>query len=228
MALPRRSRFLQGLVKSPTASFCMKVEQFCRKPAQSPCTRRRFVLKRWNNMASALSPTLAALGGFMAATLIRRCPFPSSALILWTISSPQVRERFAGYPHFHVVKGSFGKPETVAALPEVEALFLFDILLHQVDPDWGVILGSLYAQGKGHRDVQSAMEGFGEDGAAAGTRTGSLPSQFSFRGRLRDFEGGCGSNLCEPRRAPRQIRAKRRGDAPDIWQWGTPIPISLA
>jgi hypothetical protein len=57
---------------------------------------------------------------------------------------PHLHERFKPYANFSIIKGSFGLPETLAALPEVDALFLFDILLHQVSPDWNTIL-ELYA-----------------------------------------------------------------------------------
>jgi hypothetical protein len=141
---------------------------------------------------------------------------------------PQVRERFAGYPHFHVVKGSFGKPETVAALPEVEALFLFDILLHQVDPDWGVIL-DLYTpkakviliynqQWKGSAKTERLLE-LGPEAylrnspfaAGAETSKAAVAAIYASLDERRDRFGG-----------------KRRGDAPDIWQWGITDPDLVA
>jgi hypothetical protein len=41
------------------------------------------------------------------------------------------------------VDGDFSKPETIAEIGAVDAVFLFDVLLHTVDPDWDELLARL-------------------------------------------------------------------------------------
>ena len=43
-----------------------------------------------------------------------------------------------------VLDASFSNPETVAEVGQVDAIFLFDVLLRMVDPDWDQVL-ELYA-----------------------------------------------------------------------------------
>ena len=43
-----------------------------------------------------------------------------------------------------LVRGNFGSPETVERVGEVDLLLLYDVLLHQVRPDWDEIL-AMYA-----------------------------------------------------------------------------------
>lgn len=51
-----------------------------------------------------------------------------------------VRQRAANYPVLELIDGYFGDPDVVAAVAAVDALLLFDVLLHQVDPDWDDVL----------------------------------------------------------------------------------------
>lgn len=44
-----------------------------------------------------------------------------------------------------LVAGNFGRPETVGQIGQVDAIALFDILLHQVRPDWDEML-EMYAR----------------------------------------------------------------------------------
>ncbi len=47
-------------------------------------------------------------------------------------------------PRLKLVRGNFGDPEVARKVGPVDAIFLFDVLLHQVAPDWDQIL-DLYA-----------------------------------------------------------------------------------
>lgn len=51
-----------------------------------------------------------------------------------------VRARAVETPAMELVDGNFGDPEVVSAIGPVDAVMLFDVLLHQVDPDWDEIL----------------------------------------------------------------------------------------
>ncbi len=59
----------------------------------------------------------------------------------WTESTQRRADR---YPQLQLVQGDFGRPEVRDRVGEVDAIFLFDVLLHQVAPDWDEIL-ALYA-----------------------------------------------------------------------------------
>jgi hypothetical protein len=53
-------------------------------------------------------------------------------------------ERAAEWPGMRVLDGSFYDPRTVAEIGDVDAVFLFDVLLRMVEPDWDQVL-ELYA-----------------------------------------------------------------------------------
>ena len=58
--------------------------------------------------------------------------------------TPPLTERAATDPRLELVEGNFGRPETVERIGSVDAVLLFDVLLHQVRPDWDQIL-AMYA-----------------------------------------------------------------------------------
>jgi len=43
-------------------------------------------------------------------------------------------------PGLNIIQGNFGEHETIAQVPEVDVVFLFDVLLHQVTPHWDEVL----------------------------------------------------------------------------------------
>ena len=49
------------------------------------------------------------------------------------------------HPQLELVQGNFGDPAIRDRVGEVDAVFLFDVLLHQVGPDWDEIL-AMYAE----------------------------------------------------------------------------------
>ncbi len=55
-----------------------------------------------------------------------------------------VRERARGFRQLELISANFGAEATADRLGSVDAVVLFDILLHQVSPDWDQIL-ELYA-----------------------------------------------------------------------------------
>jgi len=55
-----------------------------------------------------------------------------------------VRERAEGFTGLELVTANFGARTTADRLGSVDAVILFDVLLHQVAPDWDEIL-ELYA-----------------------------------------------------------------------------------
>jgi hypothetical protein len=58
------------------------------------------------------------------------------AFLVDTDFTDDVLQRAKLYPALEVVHGNFGKREIIRKVRDVDAVFLFDTLLHQVDPDW--------------------------------------------------------------------------------------------
>jgi hypothetical protein len=56
-----------------------------------------------------------------------------------------VVEKGREYPSLKLIWGNFGDEEIARQIGSVDAVILFDVLLHQVNPDWDQILG-LYAK----------------------------------------------------------------------------------
>lgn len=59
--------------------------------------------------------------------------------------TPTVAARANSYPQLRVIEGNFEDQEIADKVGNVDALFLFDVLLHQVSPDWDTIL-DMYAK----------------------------------------------------------------------------------
>ena len=58
--------------------------------------------------------------------------------------TPAVVERARGDKRVRLERGNFGAPEFAQRVGEVDAVLLFDVLLHQVRPDWDEVI-ELYA-----------------------------------------------------------------------------------
>jgi hypothetical protein len=54
------------------------------------------------------------------------------------------KARAAARPQVELVQGNFGTPEAAERVGEVDAVVFFDVLLHQVNPDWDEVL-AMYA-----------------------------------------------------------------------------------
>lgn len=49
-------------------------------------------------------------------------------------------DKAARYPHLDVIRGNFGDPDVARQVGRVGAVILFDVLLHQVRPDWDEVI----------------------------------------------------------------------------------------
>lgn len=73
-----------------------------------------------------------------------RHPVKSAALVDTHMTSV-VAERAEAHPQLRLINGNFGSQAIVDAVGPTDAIFLFDVLLHQVSPDWDKIL-EMYAK----------------------------------------------------------------------------------
>ena len=62
------------------------------------------------------------------------------AFLVDTDFTDDVLQRAERHAELEVVKGNFGSPEVIAKVKNVDVVFLFDTLLHQVKPDWNELL----------------------------------------------------------------------------------------
>jgi hypothetical protein len=67
-------------------------------------------------------------------------PQISRAVLVDSGITPTVRERAASEPRLTLVEADITSAAATAAVGEVDAVLLFDVLLHQVDPDWDQVL----------------------------------------------------------------------------------------
>jgi len=66
------------------------------------------------------------------------------AFLIDTNLTPIVRERSANHENLMLINENFGNRKVLDLLGNVDVIFLFDVLIHQVNPDWDDIL-KMYA-----------------------------------------------------------------------------------
>ena len=81
-------------------------------------------------------------GGYTFYTLEKKNV--SAATLVDTHPTDAVLKRAMKFPQLKLITGNFGDEETARNVGDVDVIFLFDVLLHQVSPDWHNIL-ELYA-----------------------------------------------------------------------------------
>jgi hypothetical protein len=67
-----------------------------------------------------------------------------TAFLVDLVLTEPVVEKKKEYPGLELIEGNFGDEEVARQIKSVDAVMLFDVLLHQVNPDWDKIL-ELYA-----------------------------------------------------------------------------------
>ncbi len=65
---------------------------------------------------------------------------PERAVLVDEDITARVHERAAAFPQLELLEQNFGLPRTPSAIGPIGVVLLFDVLLHQVDPDWDEIL----------------------------------------------------------------------------------------
>lgn len=67
-----------------------------------------------------------------------------SATLVDTHPTRNLLTQAATEPRLRIIQGNFGSPTTFFQVPTTDAIFLFDVLLHQVAPDWNEVI-EMYA-----------------------------------------------------------------------------------
>ena len=119
-------------------------------------------------------------------------------------------------PGLRFIKGNFGEPETVAQVPRVDCIFLFDVLLHQVNPNWDVVL-------RRYAEKTDCFVIYNQQwvGSANTTRLLELGEEAYFASTPHDPEHPVYRNLFDKldTRHPDYENRNWR-DVHHIWQWG--------
>lgn len=68
----------------------------------------------------------------------------TNAILVDTHPTNEMTERSKNFPQLKFIQGNFGDKRIVDEVGQVDAIFLFDVLLHQVAPNWDEVL-ELYA-----------------------------------------------------------------------------------
>ncbi len=70
---------------------------------------------------------------------------PETGVLVDAKVTAEVMDKAAEHPQLQLVNGNFGTESIASKVSGVDAIFLFDVLLHQVNPDWDRIL-EVYAE----------------------------------------------------------------------------------
>jgi hypothetical protein len=119
-------------------------------------------------------------------------------------------------PNLTHTRGNFGKPEIAESLGSIDVAFFFDVLLHQVDPDWDELLAIYAPIVRSFAIVQPQWNGpetvrlieLGEDDYLS-----SIPKGEPGHGSIYD-------GLFDRLEEVNEQRGRRWRDVHDIWQWG--------
>lgn len=127
--------------------------------------------------------------------------------------TPRVHAHAEALGTLELVQGNFGRPEVAERVGEVDVVLLFDVLLHQVAPDWDEILDLYAPQTRSFAIVQPQWNeagvvrllDLGEKEYLAAVPARGEPVYEGLYGRLDEIN-------------PDRGRPWR--DVHDIWQWG--------
>lgn len=126
-----------------------------------------------------------------------------------------VRDRAKSYPQLRLVSGNFGDQDIVDKVGEVDAVFLFDVLLHQVSPDWDVIL-EMYSKKANVFVIYNQQW----TGSAETVRLLDLGETEYFRNVPHDRRVEEYSDLYRKLNDKHPELDRSWRDFPGIWQWG--------
>lgn len=129
--------------------------------------------------------------------------------------TPTVAARANSYPQLRVIEGNFEDQEIADKVGNVDALFLFDVLLHQVSPDWDTIL-DMYA-----KNVRCLLI-YNQQwiGSTTTVRLLDLGEKHYFRNVPHSKLNKAYRDLFQKLDKKHPDHDKPWRDIPDIWQWG--------
>lgn len=152
----------------------------------------------------------AVEGGYTFHALDRHDP--QRAVLVDEDRPPAIQERARSYPALELLQANFGADDVPGRIGDVDAVILFDVLLHQVAPDWDAIL-EMYARRAWCMVIVNPQY-------VAGTETVRLldlgPEGYAHAAPAGTYPPDLFERLDEPH--PRRGRPWR--DVHEVWQWG--------
>lgn len=137
---------------------------------------------------------------------------PRRAVLVDDDITPGVRERAAEFPQLELLEQNFGLERTPGDVGDIGVVLLFDVLLHQVDPDWDTILRRYAAHAHAFAIVNPMWDATGDTvrliDLGEERYRAAVPPQDNIEGlfgRLDEIN-------------PKRGRPWR--DVHDVWQWG--------
>ncbi len=126
-----------------------------------------------------------------------------------------VRQEKKKYPRLQIIEGNFGDPAVAATVGRVDVIFLFDVLLHQVKPDWDEIL-QMYASRTNTFIIfnQQYVD------AARTVRLLDLGKEEYFRIIPHSIEEGQYRQVFEKMYEMHPVHNRIYRDIHNVWQWG--------
>jgi hypothetical protein len=139
--------------------------------------------------------------------------------------TPELLKAQKRHPALRIITGHFGKPENAEQIGHVDAAFMFDILLHQVSPDWDQVV-KLYADKTDHFLIFNQQYTASE----STVRLLDLGEQGYFENVPHTKESDVEySDLFEKMNEVHPVYKDRTyRDMPDVWQWGITDPDLVA
>jgi hypothetical protein len=137
------------------------------------------------------------------------------AVLVDTYITPALIDCANRYPGLNLVEGDFGSQAVVNQIGKVDAIFLFDVLLHQVAPDWDTLL-EMYAKNVRTFGIYN-QQWIGSD---ATVRLLDLGEKEYFRNVPVDPKEEPYSGLFEKLDQKHPYADTLWRDVHSIWQWG--------
>ena len=127
----------------------------------------------------------------------------------------RVRTRADADPRIHTVCGMLGDPMVAAQVQHVDALFVFDVLLHQVRPDWDEVLRMYATSARAVAIVNPQWTG----SATTAVRLTDLGRE-EYERNVPDLP--LHRRLFDRLDDENAERGRSWRDVHDVWQWGIP------
>ncbi len=137
---------------------------------------------------------------------------PDRAVLVDDDITAAVRERGAAFAQLELLEQNFGAAQTPAGVGDVGVVLLFDVLLHQVDPDWDEILRRYAARAQALAIVNPMW--------TAGSQTVRLLELGEARYRQAVPPQDNIDGLFERLDVVHPARGRPWRDVHDVWQWG--------
>lgn len=140
---------------------------------------------------------------------------PTNAVLVDTHPTDKVIERSKNFPHLRFIQGNFGSARVAEEVGQVDAIFLFDVLLHQVAPNWDEVL-EIYAQ------KTKCMVIFNQQwiGGSSTVRLLDLGENEYFRNVPHSRYESAYSTLFQKLHEKHPDHDRAWKDVHHIWQWG--------